>query len=592
MKKHSTTLVLALAATGTLMAQHPSVMPAGRHHALPPHPSHQASAQRADPIWQDDFSNAATWTFGTLGLTTNNWVIGTTAPSGTFAIPAIQSTTAANGFALYDSDLMCGSDSGYIQNATPIDLSAYPYVVLQFEEFYRNYQGHTWIQVSNNGTDWTQFQVNATLASNASTANPTTISLPITSVAGGQPTVWIRFLYAGDCDYAWMVDDVALYVQDNNDLTIDAAKTTMWDYVNTVTFDSLPYTVFPVSEIRAQGLNMTFSNNGALPAVNTTARIHTSDGYDDSQGFGDLAPAAADQFVAAAYTPTSALGDHSIYYSIASDSTEVDEADNADTLVIGISNYAFARDNGSRTGGYNDTDDGTPFKLANAFHVRNAQTLYGIDVAFSSASETGSILTAEVLANDANFTPIAETMEHELAPEDLSALGEGRFVSFIFEEGVPLTAGTDYLVAVRHFGGSNVLVGTSGISPAQTSFIYQESSDTWFYVTSTPMVRMNFNPTVGIAENDIHNGIGLGQNYPNPAGTGSTRIDLSLEQAAQVTLDLRDVSGKLVRMLLQGNMAQGLHRVDVNTADLEAGVYFYTLTTGSTVSSKRMTVVH
>jgi hypothetical protein len=38
-------------------------------------------------------------------------------------------------------------------------------------------------------------------------------------------------------------------------------------------------------------------------------------------------------------------------------------------------------------------------------------------------------------------------------------------------------------------------------------------------------------------------------------------------------------------------MAPGLHHVDVNTANLGAGVYFYTLTTNNMTSTKRMTVV-
>jgi hypothetical protein len=201
-------------------------------------------------------------------------------------------------------------------------------------------------------------------------------------------------------------------------------------------------------------------------------------------------------------------------------------------------------------------------------------------------------LNAQLLdPNTANFDPLAETGYRTIFPSDLSTNTTAKFVSFIFDTPVQLTAGSDYLVVVQHFGGADVLIGTSGISPAQTSFIYQQSSDTWFYVTSTPMVRMNYNINIGISEHDIQNGVGLGQNYPNPANNGSTTIDVSLAHSAQVNMVLRDISGKLVQTLEDRTMAPGLHHVDVNTANLGAGVYFYTLTTNNMTSTKRMTVV-
>jgi hypothetical protein len=96
---------------------------------------------------------------------------------------------------------------------------------------------------------------------------------------------------------------------------------------------------------------------------------------------------------------------------------------------------------------------------------------------------------------------------------------------------------------------------------------------------------------VGIAENDVRNGVGLGQSFPNPA-KGNAFIDYSLVNGGMVTMELHDVSGKLVRTLVNGNMAPGVHRVQVDTNDLQEGVYFYTLVSNGTRATKRMTVVH
>ncbi|MBS1583203.1 MAG: T9SS type A sorting domain-containing protein [Bacteroidetes bacterium] len=591
MEKHVPFLLCtALLVVGTATAQHAPHAMARKSRPIT-HPVHPAQAQRADAFWEDDFSVPSHWTMGNLGGTTGQWAIGTAGPSGPFAEDPIASATAANGFALYDSDTHCDADSAYIQNADPIDLTLHPGATLQFEEYYRNYTGRTHVQVSTNGTDWTTITVNQDVVRNDATDNPTLVSVPMGSLVGGHATVWIRFLYGGDCDYWWMVDDVALVDQPEVDMHSVLAETTMWEYVNTATYDSLPYTVFPVSELRPLGLNMTFTNNGYLAATDVVARISTSDGYDESQTYPSVAPLSPTQFVAPAYTPTNALGAHDIHYSLTSDEPDGLPEDNDATVTIRVTEHEYARDAGALSDAYNNqSGDGDQFIIVNAFHVVQDEVLYAIDAAFPNTSELAQV-TAVLL--DTDLQPIAETLEHELVDEDLSAGGEANFVHFLFEDPQALSAGTDYFIGVRHFGGPNVLVGASGNSPAGTTLIMSDLDGSDAYqVPHTAMVRMNFNATVGIAENDFNNGIGLGQNYPNPAGTGSTRIDLSLEQAAQVTLDLRDVSGKLVRTLLQGNMAQGLHRVDVDTADLEVGVYFYTLTTGSTVSSKRMTVVH
>jgi hypothetical protein len=547
------------------------------------------------PIWSDDFSDPSTWTMGNLDGTTGSWVIGSTAPSGDFPIDPIASTTASNGFALYDSDLLCDEDNAYIQNATPIDLSGHPYVMLQFQEYYRNFQGETFVDVSNNGTDWTSTQINSALATNVATTNPLLISMPITATAGGQATVYIRFRYVGNCDYSWMVDDAVILPQPDNDLTVVGTATTAWDNITTVTYDSLPYTIYPISELRPLGLNMTLTNNGAAVASDVTTTITSTDGYSDTHNSGTLAQGDTITYYAPAYTPSPTVGSYTINYSAGSDSTDATPTDNTGTQTVQVSNFIYARDGGIVEGGYNDTDEGTAFKIGNIFHTIADETLYGIDVAFTSTSAVGVELNAQLLdPNESDFPPLYQTAYHTLTTGDLSTSGTTRFVSFIFDNPVQLTAGTDYLPVVQHFGGANVIVAAGGLSPDQTSFLQRSSipaPDNWFYVTLAPIVRMNFDSHIGITENDINNGVGLGQNYPNPANNGSTRIDVSLQQSAHVNMVLRDISGKLVQTLEDRTMAPGLHHVDVNTANLGAGVYFYTLTTNNMTSTKRMTVV-
>ena len=179
----------------------------------------------AAAFWSDDFSSPANWTISNQAGNTDNWVITTTGPAGSFAIPAITSTSAANGFALFDSDLLCsGNQIADITNATPINCTGKNLVKLSFEQYYRRYDDSTFVFVSNNGTNWVKFPVNVPLTNNAAVANNSELtSLDITSVAANQATVYIRFQFwspntytptpstnPAGCGYAWMIDDVAL----------------------------------------------------------------------------------------------------------------------------------------------------------------------------------------------------------------------------------------------------------------------------------------------------------------------------------------------------------------------------------------------
>jgi hypothetical protein len=159
-------------------------------------------------LFSSDFSDASQWTISNGNATTRNWVIGTTAPSGDYPISAIASTTASNGFALFDSDLLCGASDAFLTTANPIDCSGEAVVVLTFETYLRKFNDQFFVRVSNDGTTWTSFELFGTLANNGSTANPEVVMLDISSVAANQATVHIRFNYVGNCGYSWMIDDV------------------------------------------------------------------------------------------------------------------------------------------------------------------------------------------------------------------------------------------------------------------------------------------------------------------------------------------------------------------------------------------------
>ncbi|HEX2896979.1 MAG TPA: T9SS type A sorting domain-containing protein, partial [candidate division Zixibacteria bacterium] len=79
----------------------------------------------------------------------------------------------------------------------------------------------------------------------------------------------------------------------------------------------------------------------------------------------------------------------------------------------------------------------------------------------------------------------------------------------------------------------------------------------------------------------------LQQNYPNPFNP-STDISFSLPKAANVTLEIYNVLGQTIAMLVDEHKEAGVHTITWNAGNVSSGVYFYRLTTPEFVMSKKM----
>jgi len=78
--------------------------------------------------------------------------------------------------------------------------------------------------------------------------------------------------------------------------------------------------------------------------------------------------------------------------------------------------------------------------------------------------------------------------------------------------------------------------------------------------------------------------------YPNPAKDAAT-LEFTLATAGNVQITVVDVIGRTVATVANGNMSAGTQKVQINTADLAAGVYTVKVSTDNGVSTERLTVV-
>lgn len=82
----------------------------------------------------------------------------------------------------------------------------------------------------------------------------------------------------------------------------------------------------------------------------------------------------------------------------------------------------------------------------------------------------------------------------------------------------------------------------------------------------------------------------LQQNYPNPFNAKTT-IEYDLPSARNVKLDVNNLIGQRVATMVDGWSEAGRHSVSWDASSYSSGIYFYKLTTGSKVLTKRMTLL-
>ncbi len=82
----------------------------------------------------------------------------------------------------------------------------------------------------------------------------------------------------------------------------------------------------------------------------------------------------------------------------------------------------------------------------------------------------------------------------------------------------------------------------------------------------------------------------LNQNYPNPFNP-TTIISYELPVSSEIRLEVFDLTGRQVTTLAEGKVNAGSHRVTFDGNNLSSGVYIYRLQAGSTLLTKKLTLI-
>jgi hypothetical protein len=549
----------------------------------------QSPAQR-NVIWSDDFSTPSNWAFTNTSTPSHGWTVTTNVNAAPYAaLNPISTPTAANGYAIVDSDAAGNgstTNANLTWNGSPINLTGYPNVTLRFYNVSRNWSTEYRVYVSgDNGANWTEYIVNQHITTNINTANPELVSLDISSVAGNQNQVLIRFNMQASWGWFWAVDDVEIMETLDNDLRLNSVQ---WGSLGAVGVRT-PYFQIPVAQIAPITFSAAVENIGVATQTNTMATVDINSGtYTGTSNTVNSAQGQLDTLnVTPAYTPAAAVGPHNVTVTVASDFTDDDPSNNVGLDAFQVTNFIYARDRGNATGG--TFNSGDAYEVGNEFDIFANQTIYGINVQIGTASQGSPVIYGKLYSIDmSGFLEERITNDYFVTAAEISS---GATITLPFLTPFNAIAGESYLVMVGSYGqpGTNDLVtGTNGTSAPQTSFYLDGTDNTWYYTTSTPCVRMNMDISIGLEELAAVSAT-LGQNFPNPADNNTT-ITYSVEESSNIMFEITDLTGKVVFTANQGTQAPGDYQMVVNVEDFASGMYFYTLVANGQKITKKMMV--
>lgn len=175
------------------------------------------------------------------------------------------------------------------------------------------------------------------------------------------------------------------------------------------------------------------------------------------------------------------------------------------------------------------------------------------------------------------FTPYVDTMGFGVGgwtQVTAELNGDGTFSNYVPGD---LTASNTVTSSVRH-GLSAGWAGRYIPYLAYGAGIY-ESID----------IDLTLSQTNSISVKENTNEAKLFQNFPNPAN-GFTTVRYALENNAEVTFEVMDVTGKKVISTFEGNRNAGTHSIEINSNELNAGMYFYSIVVNGKRITKKMTI--
>lgn len=585
----------------------------------------------AQTFFSEDFGDGIPDTWENVevegnGMPSSVWLHTTVGPTGPTPYDALTSTTADNGWAIFDSDL--NNNLGSPQNAwlisPEIDATDKEIVWLVFETYYRSFDDRPQIRVGSDLNDldsWETIEVFPGIgATDYAPFNPDIKSFDLTEFAAGQ-TFRFAFQFLSDATtnngggsqgwaYAWQIDDVSL--TDENPLpAIDLAFANDFWGIS-------PSAVTPGSQVVPFGFINDISNNGSGTVESSTVEISIANSsgvvFTDSHDYGSLAP--NEQFIDYIFdnqfTPDATADAYQGTYTLTpNDGADGVPDNNTVTFNFSVSDTLFSKDLGATRSVAPAADNNYAYSCV--YYVPNGTDMYARFVSFGVSDSQGALegLSCNIFLyewdGDVNGDGVVNTAE-------MTGGGAIAFNSYEFEgdehleiltlpidldaEAIPLQDGKYYVIAIQYIAQAdenmfllaseefnyfamNYLTDSLNTNDNTYPIQYASALDVGnsgeygilgFGFDIVPLIRMSVssNPDLTAVEESIlpEGSVAV---FPNPVDKVAN-VEFNLSELSQnVTIDVFDLTGKLVSRTKHQNVHN--QTVNINVANLAAGNY-------------------
>jgi len=589
-------------------------------------PNTSSAAAPVAPFWSSDFSDPTLWSIDNDGQTNDGWSIDGTTDS--WYLPNFTSSSGGSFAELGNGDPNATGWNGPIQveytltTASPInvfDSIGSSSAMLSFEEYGARFNDLQAVQVSTDGVNFTTIadNLNYTITSQSAGSNPypnpsyREVNLQPYIVANPS-TVWIRFSWTTNypnqatnpnvwITYGWCIDDVQISESPANRITMeDEVIGGYWiDFLNYTPSGpngiyGLDYSVTPLSQLQNHpyAIEAVLRNEGTASQDVTlnydVTGVATSSG---SSSATTLAP--GDSIIHSTTFTPSITGTYSIDIYGTADSAGAGMTITTTDVVskdIEVTNYIYGKDLGENSpGSYVLGGPVDQNHITTRFEMYANEQLSSARVFISNTSVVGAVIKAIIYELDTAATDgvifLAESDNYILTAQD-----RGNWVDVPFLLPISLFNGYAYefgIVGYQHptdssyiglsgeslYNGEHSLFDEFGLSSQSAG------TPTWYYITSTPMVRMNFDPG-SVGTHEIKNSqFNL---YPNPTNGVFT---IKLDGNAKCDVTVNNLLGQTVYATSTTAM-----NITIDLSSFEKGIYTIELKNNKSSYTKKVIV--
>lgn len=591
-----------------------------------------------DIIFSETFTGSiGAWT--TSGTNASVWAYDTDGPGGDFSNPSeiIVSPTSSTGFMIFDGDLF--NANGGSANLTGnlispvIDLTSVPGATLAFYSSYRSCCSNDFypkIEVSTDGfvSNIVEFDVtvDGIAVNDASGDVLTTVNLsPYLATATNKNNFQFRFVWTGASHYFWQVDDIAIV--ESSDRDIQLAK--FW--LNDIS-TGYEHTDIPTNLAETLTVQAVIKNNGYQPIPASTqvvVTVYNASGVQVATETGGTLSNSlqmlADTITFASSIDLSALavGTYSVMADLLMTETDNDLTNdslrrtlNITDFYLGQRNYEKLRSIESigKLAGTSSTNSqymtvGNVMRIPSSIasiELHGLELTLGRNATYPITTDTEIEVRLYQVDNGASTTeamfgdPI-ETRFFNITSAMIPSSNNLGNVLLNFHESTSaagsmmLDGGMDYYIAIYHGGGTeHFAYGTNATDDDYSSWIHGPfgtgSTVSWFVNGTQVLSRMCFDPQLEIdasVETISSNGLTFGNLYPNPT-TNQTNFHFNLQNESNVSVEVKDVTGKTVYTNNLGSINAGNHKQIIHTESFTSGVYYVTVSTNDSKVTKKL----